>query len=60
MINKENPLNKQGRPSIVYANSKPEYQPSKVSKKAKQRNKIRRRIEDIQHVKEFEKLWGNL
>ena len=58
LINKENPKNKQGKPCIRFAN--PNYVPDKPSKPAIKRNDIRRKIEDIQHNKEFEKLWQNL
>jgi hypothetical protein len=60
MINKENPLNKQGKPCIIFANSNPDYKTPKPGKKSKHKTNVRRQVEDIQHAKEFEKLWGNL
>lgn len=56
--NKENPLNGQGKPCIRFAN--PNYVPDKPSKPAVKRCKVRRQVEDIQHNKEYERLWANL
>ena len=56
--NKENPLNNQGKPCIRFAKGKTDY--DKPSKPAIKRNDIRRKIEDIQHNREFERLWQNL
>ncbi len=55
LINKENPLNKQGRPCIRFATGNTEYE--KPSKPAIKRNDIRRQIENIQNKKELEALW---
>jgi len=56
--NKENPLNKQGNPGIIFAKGTGKY--DKPSKPSIKRNEAKRKFEDMQHQKEFERLWANL
>ena len=58
--NKENRKNDQGNTGISFARNDSEYKTPPPSKNQKRKNDIRKQVEDIQHAREFEKLWGNL